>query len=211
MVGGFATTLTYKNFSLDASFDYRIGGAILNMPYQYLMGRGSLESSMKFRDAAHGGQTYYLDANNRPVPYNGTQGPNGQKIYDNGMILDGVKEDGTTNDIMVAADKYYHWTYNWGGWDPSGPTYYSHSVFDNSYVKLRELSLTYNLPSSLTSKFNCKNLQLSVYGRNLFYIYKNLPDFDAEATDGTSWISQTVIGGSTATTRSFGVSLRASF
>ncbi|RNC64189.1 SusC/RagA family TonB-linked outer membrane protein [Proteiniphilum sp. X52] len=210
-VGGFATSVAYKNISLDASFDYRVGGAILNMPYQYLMGRGSLESSMQYRDAEHGGMTYYLDANTNSVPYSGAQGPNGEKIYDNGMILPGVKEDGTPNDIMIQADKYYNWTYNWGGWDPSGPTFYSHSVFDNSYVKLRELSLTYSFASALTSKFNCKNLQLSVWGRNLFYLYKNLPDFDAEATDGTSWISQAVIGGSTATTRSFGISLRASF
>ncbi|MCU6167709.1 hypothetical protein KWH76_23175, partial [Enterobacter roggenkampii] len=36
MVGGFATTFSYKNFVLDASFDYRIGGAVMNMPYQYM-------------------------------------------------------------------------------------------------------------------------------------------------------------------------------
>ena len=57
----------------------------------------------------------------------------------------------------------------------------------------------------------CKSLSLSVFGRNLFYIYKNLPGFDAEATDGTTWITQAKMGGSTATTRSLGISLRASF
>lgn len=211
MVGGFASSLAYKNFALDASFDYRIGGAILNMPYQYLMGRGTLESSMKYRDAANGGMTYYLNANNIAVPFNGAQGPNGEKVYDNGVILPGVKEDGTPNDVMIGADHYYNWTYNWGGWDPEGSVFYSHSVFDNSYVKLRELSLTYNFENSFTSKFNCQRLSLSVYGRNLFYLYKNLPDFDAEAADGTTWITQSVIGGSTATTRSFGISLRATF
>lgn len=211
MVGGFATTVSYKNFALDASFDYRIGGAILNMPYQYLMGRGTLENSMKYRDAAHGGLTYYLGAGNSIVPFSGSQGPNGEKVYDNGMILPGVKEDGSPNDIMIVSDHFYNWAYNWGGWDPSGPTFYSHSVFDNSYLKLRELSLTYNFEPTITSKFNCQRLSLSVYGRNLLYLYKNLPDFDSEATDGTTWITQAVIGGSTATTRSFGLSLRATF
>lgn len=211
MVGGFATSLAYKNLALDASFDYRIGGSVLNMPYQYLMGRGTLTNSMKYRDAENGGKTYYLNANNKAVAHSGPQGPNGEKVYDNGVILQGVKEDGSPNDIMIPADNYYIYTYNWGGWDPSDVTYYSHSVFDNSYVKLRELSLTYSIPSKYTSKMNMRNLSVSVYGRNLFYLYKNLPAFDAEATDGTSWISQTVIGGSTVTTRSFGVSLRASF
>lgn len=211
LVGGFATSLSYKNFFLDMSFDYRIGGAVMNLPYQYLMGRGSLEDSMPYRDAAHGGKTYYLGADNKPVPFTGERGPNGEKVYDNGMILKGVKADGKPNDIMIAADKYYHYTYNWGGYDPADVTYYSHSIFDNTYVKCRELSLGYNLPKSLLSKFKCKSLQVSVYGRNLFYLYKNLPGFDAEATDGTSWITQASIGGSTATTRSVGVSLRASF
>jgi hypothetical protein len=76
---------------------------------------------------------------------------------------------------------------------------------------VREIALSYNLPKNLTSKFACRNLTVSVFGRNLFYLYKNLPIFDAEATDGTNWVSQASIGGSTATTRTFGVSLRANF
>ena len=109
---------------------------------------------------------------------------------------------------MIPSDKWYNWTYNWG---TGSPTYYGHSVFDNTYVKLRELTLGYTLPKELTSKFACQHLTISLYGRNLFYFYKNLPIFDAEATDGTSWVFQSQIGGSTATTRSFGFSLRASF
>jgi len=124
------------------------------------------------------------------------------------MILKGVNENGEKNTTMVAADKWYNWTYNWGTGDP---TYYSHSLFDNTYVKLRELSLSYTLPKTITNKFACSNLTVSAFGRNLFFLYKNLPIFDAEATDGTSWISQASIGGSTVTTRTFGVSLRASF
>lgn len=210
LTGGFATTVSYKDFFVDASFDYRIGGAVINTPYQYMMRQGTLVQSMKWRDAEHGGLTYYLDGTNC-VPFKGEIGPNGQKVYDNGLILDGVKADGTPNDVMIGADSYYTYSYGWGGNSPSGRVYYGQSVFDNTYVKLRELSIGYNLPKKLLSKFGCNNLQVSVYGRNLFYIYKNIPAFDAEATDATSWISQTELGGSTATTRSFGVSLRASF
>ena len=132
-------------------------------------------------------------------------------IHDNGVILEGVDEQGNPNTKMITGDKLLVYTYNWGGYDPSDVTYYSHSLFKNSYVKLRELSLGYNLPKSVVSKIHCKNLQISIFGRNLFYLYKNLPIFDAEATDGTSWISQAYIGGSTATARTVGVSLRATF
>ncbi|MCD7899660.1 MAG: SusC/RagA family TonB-linked outer membrane protein [Bacteroides sp.] len=210
-IGGFATTISYKDFFLDASFDYRIGGAVMNTPYQYLMSRGSLKESMANRDAAHGGLTYYLDEKNNYIPFVGSAGPNGEKVYDNGMILPGVKEDGTTNDIMIGSDYWYGSVYGWGGNSSQGKRYYAESVFDNTYVKVRELSLGYNLPAKLLSKFACRSLQISVYGRNLFYIYKKMPAFDAEATDATNWIGQTQLGGSTATTRSFGVSLRASF
>ena len=112
---------------------------------------------------------------------------------------------------MIAGDKYCMWTYNWGGYDPADVTYYSHGVFDNSYIKVRELVLGYNFPSVVNKALHTKNLQLSVYGRNLFYIYKNLPIFDAQATDATRWYEASYIGGSSATTRSFGFTLRASF
>ena len=212
MTGGFSTAFGYKNFVLDVVLDFRIGGSIINVPYEYLMGRGSLVETMKWRDAENGGQSYYFLDNNHSagicVPYTGAKGPNGEIVYDNGIILDGVKQDGSKNDIMIPSDIWYNWTYNWG---TDEPTYYSHSVFDNTYCKVREISLSYNLPKKLTSKFACRNLTVSVFGRGLFYLYKNLPIFDVEATDGTTWVSQSSIGGSTATTRTFGVSLRASF
>lgn len=211
VVGGFATTLSYKNFVFDMSFDYRIGGAVINTPYQYMMGQGGIKESLKYHDGEGYGATYYVDASRNIVPYSGATGPNGERIYDNGIILPGVTEDGNPNTKMISADQWAYWTYNWGGNTPDGDTYYAHSVFDNTYVKCRELSLGYSLPATVLSKIKCKNMTVSVYGRNLFYIYKRLPLFDAEATDGTNWQNQTQIGGSTATTRSIGLALRASF
>lgn len=213
LVGGFATTLRYKDFSLDMSFDYRIGGAIFNSGWMYMMGQGAIKETLKYHDGEGYGATYYLDASSTVVPFNGAQGPNGERIYDNGIILPGVTADGKPNTKMISADQWANWTYNWGSGPNDAITYYGdgHGIFDNTYVKCRELAISYAVPKSILSKFACKSLQLSVFGRNLFYVYKNLPGFDAEATDGTTWITQAKTGGSTATTRSVGVSLRASF
>ena len=63
----------------------------------------------------------------------------------------------------------------------------------------------------LISKLGMTRLSVSVFGRNLFYFYKALKNYDAESSVGTSWASQAVVGGSTTATRNFGVSLRASF
>ena len=60
-------------------------------------------------------------------------------------------------------------------------------------------------------KFRCNNLRLSVFARNPFYVYKNMPIFDVEASDATNWIRQSVMQGSTVSTRTFGFSLRANF
>jgi TonB-linked SusC/RagA family outer membrane protein len=216
-IGGLGTTFTYKSFALGVMTDFRIGGVILNVPYQYLMGRGSLVESLPFRDAAHGGLTYKENITS-------STGQTYIKEYDNGMFLNGVRNVGTADNPQyvennaenaekygftpVASDYYYTATYNWGA---SGGTLYHKSLFENTYWKVREVSLSYTLPRKLTRKFFCNNLMVSVFGRNLFYLYKNLPIFDAEATDATNWIGQTSIGGSTTSTRSVGISLRANF
>ncbi len=211
LVGGFATTLTWKDFSFDMSFDYRIGGAVLNTGWMYMMGQGALKETLKYHDGEGYGDTFYMNGTT-VVPYKGTVGPQGERLYDNGIILPGVNvKTGQPNNVMIAADQYANWSYNWGSGPNDAITHYDLGVFDNTYVKCRELAITYNLPKSVLSKIMCKSLSLSVFGRNLFYIYKNLPGFDAEATDGTTWITQAKMGGSTATTRSLGISLRASF
>lgn len=210
-VGGFATSLAWKNFSVDMSFDYRIGGAVLNTGWMYMMGQGGLKETLKYHDGEGYGSTFYMNGSTL-VPYVGTSGPNGERIYDNGIILEGVNvNSGQANTQMIAADQWINWSYNWGSGPNDAITHYDLGIFDNSYLKCRELSISYNLPKELLSKVFCKTLQVSAYGRNLFYIYKNLPGFDAEATDGTTWITQAKMGGSTATTRSLGVSLRATF
>ena len=209
LIGGFAFSVSYKRLTLDANFNYQIGGDVVNTPYEYMMGRGTLAESMQYRDEAHGGLAYYFNADGFCVPANHSDaaGPGGEKIWHNGMIIEGVKEDGSVNDQIISSDVWYNWTYNWGVGDP---TYYSHAIFKNTYVKCRELTLTYAIPESLTKDW-CSGLKVSVFARNPFYIYKNLPIWDAEASDSTGWTNQAFLEGSTNATRTFGFSLRANF
>jgi hypothetical protein len=50
----------------------------------------------------------------------------------------------------------------WGG-SPSPPEAYSTTFF-----KVREISLTYNLPSSISSKFKARSTSISAVGQNVF-------------------------------------------
>ncbi|MDR1746284.1 MAG: SusC/RagA family TonB-linked outer membrane protein [Tannerella sp.] len=201
-IGGLGTTISYKNFTLDAMTDFRIGGDVLDMSKQYPTARGLSKLSMQYRDAEHGGL---------PFEYKG-------KTYNSGMIIEGVVEtinpDGsktyTPNTTVTASDYYYNVTYNWG--NSGGGTTYMFSVYENTYWKMRELSLSYTLPNSLISKARMKNLTLSIFGRNLFYLYKSLDDIDAESHNGGStWGGQAGVGYTASPNRNVGVSLRASF
>ena len=97
------------------------------------------------------------------------------------------------------------------GWGTGATQSYADAIQKNSYVKCREITFAYTLPKLLTKKFHCNILTIAAYVRNPFYLYRSLKLFDAEATDGTNWIYQAQIGGTTATSRSFGLTLRANF
>lgn len=215
-VGGLFSSFSYKNIFLDFSIDFRIGGDVINEMYQYSTASGLTPESLQFRDTEHGGLSYYYPGNNNasgvPVQVDPSlgAGPNGETVYHDGVILPGVvASTGEKNTRIIPAGYYYNQTYNWGT-QPEQLTY-RHSVFDNSYVKLRELTIGYQFPEKLISKLGMTRLNVSVFGRNLFYFYKALKNYDAESSVGTSWASQAVVGGSTTATRNFGVSLRASF
>jgi TonB-linked SusC/RagA family outer membrane protein len=224
LTGGIGTTLSWKNFALDMTFDFRIGGDVLNLPWQYMMDTGNTVDGVGVRDASTGGIFYYsttgdesdkssivrLDASDsRLANYErGVTKIDGHYVWDNGVIQEGVKEDGTPNDIIVTQFEINDMQYGWG---TSSTQSYQDAIQKNSYLKCREISFAYTLPLSLTKKFACNNLTISAFARNPFYLYRSLKMFDAEASDGTNWVYQAQLGGSTASARTFGVSLRASF
>jgi TonB-linked SusC/RagA family outer membrane protein len=84
------------------------------------------------------------------------------------LFAPGVKANGEPNDVFVPAQTY------WG----SVASITEEFVYDASYMKLKELAIGYNIPSSFLRKLQGNPLQsarLSLVGRNLFYLYKNTP------------------------------------
>jgi TonB-linked SusC/RagA family outer membrane protein len=217
-VGGFSSSLSYKNLALDVMFDFNIGGKVLETWHTYATAFGITEKSLQYRDAEHGGVAYYFDGVNTVANIREGVNPNGGVTFYDGVRLTGVESN--SNGSIVGADgarysevskvvpssNYYNAMYNsWGG----GSFY--EDLFDNSYLKCRELALTYRLPVSWSQKFGCNNLNISLFGRNLFYVFKNLQDFDAESSISTSWTGAGAIEATTAATRTVGISIRASF
>ena len=225
LVGGFGTSLSYKNLTLDLTFDFRVGGDMLNLPWQYYMDTGIISDALGVRDGKTGGLYYYCnseaeDENDKSTIVRVTD-PNvianyqrgetkvdGHYVWDNGLIQEGVKADGSPNDIIVTQFEVNDMQYGWGA---SSTQSYEHAIQKNSYVKCREISLAYTLPKAWTNKFACSNLTISAFARNPFYLYRTLKDFDCETADGMNWIYQSMVGGSTSSARTFGLSLRATF
>jgi iron complex outermembrane recepter protein len=212
VVGGLLNTFSYHGFTLNVVIDYRYGGAVMPTGISWLHSRGLTEESLTGMDAAHGGKTYYVDSNGDRFATNAASGPNGEKVYDNGIFLPGVKSDGEPNDHLTTNEEYYNTVYNWGGPQYNGNGRYELFVKENTYIKMRELSLSYRLPQSLASKIKAKNIEFSVFGRNLFFIYRSILDMDPEQTTaGSRWYQNVNNVGTNPATRTFGCSLRASF
>ncbi|OQP53637.1 SusC/RagA family TonB-linked outer membrane protein [Niastella populi] len=212
-VGGFINNFSYKNWNLNVVVDFRFGGQIISQAMLYGTGSGMYKSTLHGRDTEHGGLSFYTDASgkNIQVPAGTAAGPGGQKVYNDGMIIKGVTADGKENTTIIDAPTYYRYHYNWGSFVGSNISY-ADAVFDNDFIKMREVVLSYTLPRKVAGLIKAQNLTLSVYGRNLFYFDKALPNYDPEEGVGTNWVSQgTTNGQGNAATRSFGGSIRVSF
>jgi len=209
-VGGFFSTLTFKGITLDALADFRFGGHVMPTGINWMISRGLLEESTKYMDAASGGLSYYVSGG-KGIQTTGSQGPNGEKVFNDGMLLPGVLANGEPN-TNVISQAYYYWNvYNWGGPQYSSSRYELYIV-KNSYIKMRELTLGYNLPQSVISKMGFSRLNLSVFGRNLFYFYRTIKDIDAEQlTAGSRWTQTVNNAGTNPSSRTMGVMIRASF
>nr|WKN35826.1 SusC/RagA family TonB-linked outer membrane protein [Tunicatimonas sp. TK19036] len=123
-----------------------------------------------------------------------------------GVIGQGVKNIGTTenpeyvqNDVVASATTFYGYY--------SGRQYHEAAVFDGSYVKLREASIGYRLPSKWFDDMFLQSVRLSIVGRNLAILHRNNPHVDPE-------ISSSDLGynyGQLPSTRSIGFNLNVKF
>ncbi|WP_225443931.1 SusC/RagA family TonB-linked outer membrane protein [Echinicola arenosa] len=212
-VGGIINDFRYKNFSLSAVMDFQIGGSVMPTGINWMISRGLTEESLNYMDEASGGLAYYLDGdgNGVQVDHSTGQGPNGETVYHDGMLMDGVIADGSANSNVVSQAYYYWNTYNWGGPQYSQSRYELY-IKDNDYIKMRELSISYAIPNHISSKFGASDVNISVFGRNLFFLYRNIKDLDPEVlTGGSRWTQTLTSAGTNPATKTYGVILRARF
>ncbi|TJZ60655.1 SusC/RagA family TonB-linked outer membrane protein [Sphingobacterium olei] len=210
-VGGFINNFTYKDFSVNTVIDFRYGGQVYSPSIQYGISAGMYKETLFGRDESTGGLPYYVDGNGDFIQVNGSA-PTGRTVYHDGMVLEGVTATGQQNDQVIESKEYYRLAHYWGQYPGSNrPGTYETAVFDNNFIRMREIAISYRLPNHLSTRLKTKNLVISAYGRNLFFLHKTLPHLDPEATVGTTWLTRANVGNAGMVPRSFGLSVRASF
>jgi iron complex outermembrane receptor protein len=154
-IGGWTMRFIWKGITLSTLVDTKWGGDIYCGSQVIALQTGQAPETLLERDG--GG-----------LPYTGPDG-----ITRNvGVILPGVYEDGTPNDKVV--HYYFKYMPNAGGW---GKFISTPGIMENSWVKMREISLSYAMPATIMQKTKVfQSLTFSIVGRNLFYFYSSLPN-----------------------------------
>lgn len=189
---GFNNSFTYAGFGLSVLVDWRKGGQYYSYVAKSLIDEGLIETTLPGRDAEHGGLAW-TDAS-------------GNKRND-GMLVEGViaNGDGTyrPNDKIIAAADYYDNKY----WK-----YYENETYSATYVKLKEVSLSYNFSKSLLKRLPVTGLSLSFIGYNLYTWTKANMGFDPETTMSLSGLRYQGVGHWTLPgVRSYGVKISCNF
>ena len=169
---GFGNTFSYRNWDLNTLIDWKKGGSVFSLDLYYGLATGLYE------ETAEG------------------------SFREEGVILDGVLEDGSVNDLVADASNFGTLGYRR---NPNAAF-----VYDASYVKLREISLNYNIPAKKLENSKFTGVSFGLVGTNLWIIDKKLPHADPEAGT-TAGNLQGWQSGVMPTTKNYGINITLQF
>lgn len=203
-IGGWNNSFTYKNLSASIFMAYRFGGKVISSTYLNMTRQGFSKLSLEGR----------VDENGNPMV-----NPDGSaKHY---LVVDGVYANAGTHKDPVTGETVAHEA---GDKNESVvtdlQTFYTDYrsmqigdpfIFSTDYIKIRNISLSYNLTSAVSKVYFLKfvkGVTLSASVRNLATLYKEIPNVDPEQISTTG--DNGYEGGALPVTRnySFGINVR---
>ena len=117
---------------------------------------------------------------------------------ESGVTLDGINSaTGASNTEAITGQEYW------------GSLAVQNYIYDQDNIRLRELSIGYQIPN--TQSYGIQSASLQLVGRNLFFFSKDAPDVDPEMTLGTAIGAQGFNLNNLPSTRSLGVNLTLNF
>ncbi|MBI9063352.1 MAG: SusC/RagA family TonB-linked outer membrane protein [Marinilabiliaceae bacterium] len=208
-MAGVRNSFRYKGFTLDCLIDIRKGGIIINNTARTMARAGTHQSSIAGREDFYNSPEFLAltSGSARSSLPGSMHGGINTWINNNAVVQDdNLPKDANGNQIGGDINGYY-----------ANPRIYHEKVFksgivepfveDASYVKLRELSLSYSIPKSALKKLPFKGASIGFVGRNLFIFHRNTKDFDPES-NVSSGNGQGLEGNSLPGTRRYGFNIK---
>jgi len=187
----FTNTFVYKAWTLKSQFDWKQGGDISSSTINSLLGRGVTKDTEN-RERTFIIPGYYATNDGTPMlDGDGNQIPNTTQLSMNELYFSPA--GGNTFGINSVDEA---------------------SIYDGTVFRLREVSLTYDVPSSVLKKTAFGKLSFSLMGSNLWYFAPNVPkytNFDPETTSYGSTILQGIETSAAPTARRFGFKVNLTF
>ncbi|WP_294249402.1 SusC/RagA family TonB-linked outer membrane protein [uncultured Chryseobacterium sp.] len=180
----FNTSFRYKSFTLSGSMDFRKGGKFASLAKSTLTFAGLTEDTNFDRE-------------------NGYVVPNSVKIVNGVSVPNTTPVNGQANYAAAAA----YWT------STSLQRLGEPMVLDATALKVREISLSYDLPKSVLANTFVNSFTIGLYARNPFFVYskenRNYADPESSYSNGNG--SGIAITGQYPSQRSFGINLKTTF
>ncbi len=142
--GGIRNSFRYKNFMLATQIDFQKGGLVVNYDEHYL--------------------TYY-----------GMSSLLEDRPEDNRTVFEGVMGhyDSGQGKVVISDENNSAWTYYSSYWQTVCQSTTEDNIQPRDYIKLREVSLTYSMPASITQKLRLGGIDVTFSGRNLWRKFKD--------------------------------------
>ncbi|MDQ0104928.1 TonB-linked SusC/RagA family outer membrane protein [Chitinophaga terrae (ex Kim and Jung 2007)] len=204
--GGLSSRFNYKNFSLNANFDVKYGADIFSMTDLFSVVRGSSVKTLPGREEWIQSEQDRLAQKKTPEEWRAAGMVRG--YVPEGVVQTGVDADGkpqyTKNTRAVDPSVY------WGGYYSDGNGIAVPFIYKATYVKVRDITLSYRLPRNVSSKLHMKDAQFGFVARNPFIIYKDIPNVDPDSNYNNS-NGQGLEYGSLPSRRGWGINLNVKF
>lgn len=166
--GGLRADVSYRNFTLGASLDFQKGGLFYSLTKMFnaysglgsqTVGENALGNPMRDPVVDQSGNA---PANGFSIPFDRAGSNSG------GKLVEGVDENGNPVKYLVDPSTYFPYMFlNKEAW-----------MFDASYIKLREIKLTYNIPASVLSRLPVRRASVAVNMQNPLLIYASTSGVD---------------------------------
>lgn len=196
--GGFNLGVNYKNFSLGAFVEFQKGGKFYSITRMFGAYSGLTAETVGDNTLGNPLRDPVLDSNGDPqvsVPLSNAANSSG------GVLLEGVDTNGNEVAYLVDAATYF------------GTQFYNKELWleDASYIKLREVSVTYNLSPSTIDRLPISRASVSLKMLNPLLIYSSVDGVDPSAIQNNANGFGFWEGGTMPGTRSIGFDINIGF